>query len=77
MSNGLKLAIIIFLLTLVVVVINPKTHKGIEISSSSNVVFKTDDSYINNQDLKISNSEEEAEDAAESMASDIVDTIVE
>lgn len=57
MSNGLKLAIIIFLLTLVVVVINPKTHKGIEISSSSNVVFKKDDSYINNQDLKISNSD--------------------
>lgn len=55
MSSGLKLAIIIFLLTLVVVVINPKTHKSIEISSSSNVVLSTDNKYSNSQDIKISN----------------------
>lgn len=55
MSNGLKLAIIVFLLTLFVVVINPKMHKGIEISSSSNVVLKTNDNYVKNQDIKLSN----------------------
>ena len=55
MHNGLKIAIVVFLLTLLVVVINPKSHKSLTISNSSNMLVTINNTEIENQEFKLSN----------------------
>ena len=57
MSQGLKISIVIFVLTIIVVVINPEIHKGVRITSSSNVVLNNTEKSLKNQDIKVLNRE--------------------
>jgi len=55
LSQGLKIAIIVFILTIVVVINNPKVHKEVSFNSSSNVALINNEGSVQDKEIKLSN----------------------